>query len=173
MENTIWLEHKDYHGYLFSPEGNCLSLRGPKPRLLKNQIKRNGYVHWHLSFDEKKAKSVSAHRIIADIFCKKPDIDGVLETNHQDGDKANNHYSNLNWMTKSQNQLHSIHTLKKYNGFKRGSAHCNAKLKESEVVKIKKLLKNGLSYTEIAKIFNVSRASIGLINNNKNWKHIQ
>lgn len=28
--NTKWIKHQKYEGYLFSPEGNCLSLKKEK-----------------------------------------------------------------------------------------------------------------------------------------------
>lgn len=45
------------------------------------------------------------HRIVAEVFCKKPD--GCDEVNHIDCDKSNNHADNLEWVTRGQNQQHA------------------------------------------------------------------
>ena len=171
-ENTIWLEHHKYPGYLFSPEGSCLSLRGPSFKILKNQIKKAGYIQWHISFGLLKPKSISAHRIIAEIYCKELEGDKLLEVNHIDGNKINNHYKNLQWVTKSQNRLHSIYTLKKYSGFKKGGNHYNSKLNKEKVIEVKRLLKTGMTHSLIAIKFNVTRECITNIKNDKTWKHI-
>lgn len=56
--------------------------------------------------------------------------------------------------------------LNKRNGIKRN------KLTDDDVVQIKKLLIQGVSQEEIAKKFNVKRATIGNISRNANWKHV-
>lgn len=54
-----------------------------------------------------------------------------------------------------------------------GSLNEMAKLKESDVIEIKKLLKDGtLFHREIAEKYNVSRGTITDINNNRKWSHI-
>ena len=53
-----------------------------------------------------------------------------------------------------------------------GEKHGRAKLKESDIKKIRSL-KNKISQTAIAHIFNTPQTNISLILNNKAWKHIQ
>jgi hypothetical protein len=59
----------------------------------------------------KKRKTFSVHRLVADAFCKKT-INGT-EVNHIDGNRLNNKSSNLEWCTKSQNITHSYIKLKR------------------------------------------------------------
>ncbi len=47
-----------------------------------------------------------------------------------------------------------------------------AKLTEEQVKEIKKLLKEGITVTEIAKTYNMKQSSISLIKLGKNWKHV-
>lgn len=54
----------------------------------------------------------------------------------------------------------------------RGSNHSRAKLKESDIPKIKELGKVGFTQSRIATLFNVSQVNVGLILRNKNWKHV-
>jgi hypothetical protein len=57
-------------------------------------------------YKDKKQKRMSVHRLVALHFIdnplKKPDV------NHKDGNKANNHIDNLEWVTKSENIRHGF-----------------------------------------------------------------
>lgn len=48
------------------------------------------------------------HRLVAELFL--PEWDSELQVNHIDGDKWNNHVSNLEMVTPSQNILHAHKT---------------------------------------------------------------
>lgn len=54
-----------------------------------------------------KNKQYHVHRVVADLFVKKPSLDKCLEVNHIDGNKHNNHFKNLEWVTRSQNVRHA------------------------------------------------------------------
>lgn len=55
----------------------------------------------------------------------------------------------------------------------RGIKHPKAKLKNNDIIKIRKLHKNGVSTKEISKIFNIGIRHINNIINNKYWTHIK
>lgn len=49
-------------------------------------------------------KSIKMHRLIAEAFVPNPN--GYKEVNHKDGNKLNNHWTNLEWCTRSENIRH-------------------------------------------------------------------
>ncbi len=55
----------------------------------------------------------------------------------------------------------------------RGSKNGNAKLNEENVKEIMILLKNGLSYKKISKMFNVHSDAIANIKRKKTWNHVE
>lgn len=86
--------------------------------------------------------------------------------NHIDGNKLNNHYTNLEWIERSINTSIRFNT-----GI--GSKNSQAKLKENQVIEIAELLvSTNLTTQEIAKRFNVSKSAICNILKKKNWSKI-
>lgn len=55
-----------------------------------------------------KQKSVRVHRLVASAFIENPN--DYPEVNHIDGNKTNNHVSNLEWVTPSMNSQHAYRT---------------------------------------------------------------
>lgn len=54
-------------------------------------------------------KKFMVHRLVAEAFIPKPD--GNMEVNHIDGNGRNNHVSNLEWVSHSENVLHAYRNL--------------------------------------------------------------
>jgi DNA invertase Pin-like site-specific DNA recombinase len=54
----------------------------------------------------------------------------------------------------------------------RGEKSAIAKLKDHDVIEIRRLKAQGLTETEISRKFNVNRAQIGRIARRENWAHL-
>lgn len=72
-------------------------------KIMKNQIRRNGYYMINLHKKE-KIKSMLVHRLVADAFCKNPNELPVVD--HIDKNTKNNYYKNLRWVSRSKNSTH-------------------------------------------------------------------
>ena len=72
-----------------------------KGQLIKPYIDTNGYYQVNFSVNGKKTKG-SVHRLVAIHFLENPNK--LNEVNHIDHDKLNCHVSNLEWVTRKENQ---------------------------------------------------------------------
>lgn len=83
---------------------------------------------------ERKYISYFVHRLVAICFVENPNEYPVV--NHKDGNKQNNHYSNLEWCTSKQNHEHAI--LNKLDKGIKGTNNPKNKLSEEDVLQIRK-----------------------------------
>lgn len=110
------------------------------------------------------AKNVRVHIMVADAWLKKPSL--LHDTvNHIDGNKLNNHVSNLEWTTKSQNQRHALETGLK----QKGEDLYNASLTEADAHRACKMLFDGMRITDIANILGTSKDVIRKIRAGDTW----
>lgn len=105
IEDENWKPIKGYeNSYLISNYGRVFSMKSNI--VLKQQKHSSGYKTVALSKNG-KLKSQYIHRLVMKSF--KPN--GEKETvNHIDGDKCNNHVSNLEWSSYKENNIHAIKT---------------------------------------------------------------
>lgn len=100
------MEIKGYPNYQILEDGTVIGARGKE---LKPDINSVGYKRVSLCKNGKVLR-VFVHRLVALHFLEKPEGSGWC-VNHIDGDRQNNHYTNLEWVTWSYNVI---------DGFKRG-----------------------------------------------------
>ena len=110
-QRVIWRGEHDYivqeDGRIFLPRREFYIHRYGKDILTirdgresKYQIMKNGY---------KKCALGLVHRIVAEAFLDEPS-NKDWTVNHKDGNKLNNHYSNLEWISHSDNVKHWIYS---------------------------------------------------------------
>jgi len=147
MENI-----KEYDLYSITENGEIFShLRN---KWLKHYIRKDGYHQVQLRKDGKTILKLP-HRLVAQVYLGESD----LTVNHIDGNKSNNHVSNLEWVTHQENQLHAFRLGLRDNS---GEKHPRMKLTDVDVIDIRN---SKLNQTQIAKQYNMSRGHINRIIN--------
>ena len=113
----IWKDVKGYEGkYEISNFGRVKShVKIGTPTYYKTPILSTpGYYTVCLSKDGKVSRSVGIHRLVAEAFVENTDKTKT-EVNHKDGNKLNNYYENLEWVTRKENNEHAVKSgLRKY-----------------------------------------------------------
>lgn len=148
----------------------------------KANLDEDGYYRLNIKYKKphlnKKGEICSygalfVHRLVAMAFLSNPNHYPVI--NHKDGNKQNNHYSNLEWCTVKYNNLHAIKTgLAK--GIE-GEKNPKGKLTKEQVIEIRELyekseVKGYKFYESICKDYGVDRETIRHICKKITWKNI-
>ena len=114
----IWKDIANYEGlYQVSSEGRVRRVDSyvntgikhseqklHKGRILKQRLKRNGYLTVDLSKDQ-IVKTISVHRLVATAFIDKDNDKN--EVNHINCNRQDNRVENLEWVTHKENQAHA------------------------------------------------------------------
>jgi hypothetical protein len=176
MNSEVWKDVKDYEGlYQVSNFGRVKSL---KREWSTNKNKRchddiimkicnlsRGYQGVPLCKDG-KTKTFKVHRLVAIAFIDNP-LDKP-QINHIDCDKKNNHFSNLEWVTNSENLEHAIEN--NLRNCARGEKQHLSKLTEKDV---KDILNSSLSTVKLGKIYNMDHTTIGDVKSKRTWRHVE
>lgn len=101
IEGEIWrkIDNSNYH------VSNFGRVKGCSGKILSPEKTNRGYLRVITSID-KVHKKYSVHRLVAKAFIANPD--NKEEVNHKDGVKTNNHFDNLEWVTRRENIDHSL-----------------------------------------------------------------
>ncbi len=73
--------------------------------IYKQRISDKGYVRCKITLANGYNKDVTVHRMVAEAYLENPE--NKLQINHIDGNKLNNHVSNLEWSTPRENTIHA------------------------------------------------------------------
>jgi len=133
----------------------------------------NGYkVLWVQDMSGKRT-AVYYHVIIASQYLGYNHQDTKQKVCHLDYNKENNSVENLKVTDIAGHREHYLKTFQKMTGVSRLENMPHNKLKENDVIKIKKLLLKNTPVKTIVKQFDVSLGQIYRIKRNDNWSHIQ
>ncbi|MDL5055907.1 HNH endonuclease [Geitlerinema calcuttense] len=191
-----WRIIADYPNYAVSSSGNVKRVvtnkYHPHQRVLRQAP--DGYGYQIVTLYNPRQLTKKVHQLVMSAFVG-PRPDGY-EVNHKDGDKANNHLENLEYVTPAENKAHAVrnglvakgdrNAMRKYPercfrigqwvkdnpNHVRGESNPKAKLSESDVITIRSLCSEGGSTLAIARQYGVTPETIQSIKYRRTWKHI-
>lgn len=156
-----WRTIPDTDGYEVS---NLGSIRRTRIIAIRQQINSRGRKVVCLVGKRKKKVRAKVHTLVAHAFVG-PRPPG-LDVNHKDGDRLNNRFDNLEYVTRQENIEHA-----RANRLYTGPKAINRKLSACDARSIKELLLTQ-SARSLAKQFRVSRGAIMAIKRNTSWKWV-
>jgi hypothetical protein len=161
------MKYRNYSDYEIHPNGDVVSLKFGKMKLLKQHINVEGYHRIGITNDDGVRKFFGVHRLVGECFIPNPL--NLPEINHKDCNKSNNNVENLEWCNHQHNIRHSV--FNKLYQMNKGIENHNAKMSESDVYYLLKIGRT-TKIRDLEKMFPVSRSTINKILNNKLWKHL-
>lgn len=112
------IESDEYPGFYYVPgftryvvnkQGEVFSTQ-LKTMMLSYVASATGYRMYGMTRDDGKRTIIGMHRVLALAFKPFGVNVGRLDVNHIDGDKLNNDLDNLEWVTRSRNNIHAMET---------------------------------------------------------------
>jgi hypothetical protein len=117
----------------------------------------NGYLGVSLYKSGQKPRNAYVHDLVAEAFLGPRPI--LSQIDHVDGNKLNNFFGNLQYVSKSENMRRAAES----NLMARGERHRSAKLTDAQVTEARRLRTEGMTHQAIANNFGVTRECISRI----------
>lgn len=164
-----WRSINGFDHYIVSNMGNVKNVITGNI-IGKKTSNKYQYKRIKLSQDGKKL-FIDVHRLVAETFIPNPEKLEVV--NHINGDKSDNRVENLEWCTRSYNQLHAYKTgLQKV---RTGEQVGSSKLTKENVQYIKSHYKKydkEFNAYALARKFGVTNSTIFKCLKGENWKEV-
>lgn len=122
----VWKTIEDFPNYSVSSDGRVR--KDSSGKILIATRDSRGYPSLSLK-DENGWHTKMVHRLVAKAFVENPYE--KRSVNHIDGNKSNNHISNLEWVTNSENMSHAYATGLKHRPDYAGSPKQRVRIKET------------------------------------------
>ncbi|HCJ8610313.1 TPA: HNH endonuclease [Escherichia coli] len=164
-----WRDVVGYEGvYMVSNMGNIRSMKRygrTETRDRPSMMSHDGYKQIGLS-KAGKTKMEKVHLLVLKAFVG-PRPSEIHVARHLNNNRADARLDNLAWGTKKENEEDKAKA-----GSCKGERNAASKLQESDIPKIRQLLKDGISCARIGKIYGVSDQLIWRIKTGKLWTHV-
>ena len=159
-------EYRKISGFPYSVSDNGTVRNDRTGNFVKPVLSNSGYYRVRL-WEHGKGKNFFVHRLVAVAFV--PNQNNKPEVNHIDGNKTNNVFTNLEWVTGAENKKHCREVLGKINRNPNTEAAHNACKKRVRCVDTDTIYE---SVTSAAKAIGVTQGSLSahLIGLNKKCK---
>ena len=152
------LSELGYSQYDVSESGKITNVVTGKT--LKPFIDRRGYENYSLWGDDGHRKTLRGHRLVAEKFVPNPH--DLQQVDHVDGNKLNNHISNLQWVSNLENAHRAME-----NGL-----WPHVKINKEVATAACELLELGYTVNSVSKDLNVPRTTIAEIKCRRAWKEL-
>ena len=168
--------------YQISSDGQVMSTKYQKTRILKPTKQKNGYLRIQMSNGKGKYPRYLVHRLVLTIFVGP--CPAGHECCHLNGKKTDNRLENLKWGTKFENASHTILHGKQTRGkthpmhqnpslAARGEKQGSSKLTAQKVLEIRQFYRlKQYTQVQLAKMYCVSQTQISDILLRKLWRHL-
>ena len=157
----------EFPNYFIDDNGNVWSSHRNKFTKLRGAISTSGYIQIVL-WNKGKRRLRYLHRLVCELF--HGPCPHNKEAAHLDGNRYNNHPSNLKWVTPQENSDHKY----KHGTMARGERIGTSKLTEDEVINIILDHRSGSkTRKEIASEYGISKNHVSDIANGRRWKHLE
>lgn len=155
---------KEYPAYRIYNDGRIYSEK--INRFIKAFNDNHGYMQVFLypGKSKKERVCVKLHKLIAKAFVENHQ--GYVEVNHKDDNKANNHYTNLEWCDRSYNINYTNQGRIKF-----GQEHVSPMTKDM-VLLIPTLMNYKFSLQLIASLYKVGHITIRKVVKGSTWKNL-
>lgn len=158
-------KHPEYE-IMVSEDGTIRSLKTGK--IFKQVVNEFGYINVSVPTGEKgKTFKRKVHRLVAQTFIPNPE--NKREVNHIDGDKTNNHVSNLEWVTSRENKAHAWE-----NGLYTsiGENHHDALYSEDFIRGLCEMMQDGWRNKDIVEETGLRKDYVASLRTGKIWKSV-
>ncbi len=155
------MERKKYtiKDYEVTKNGEIINIHNGHKRILQPNTK--GYLRVMIN-----GKNLFVHRLVAEKYVPNPE--NKPQVNHIDGNKLNNHYTNLEWVTNQENRNHAIE-----HGLHTMGEDCSWSKLNNDKVNFIRQHKNDITVKEFTELFNVTRSTIEDVINFRTWKDVK
>lgn len=165
---TSWRPCPGFPDYVVSEDGFVRRIRTARGssagRVLRGEVMRIGYRQFSLFHGDGKRHHRLAHRLVCEAWHGPPPT-AQHQAAHGDGDRLNNHFTNLRWATPTENQADKV----AHGTHNRGERHGMAKLAPAQVVAIRA---DRRPQYVIAAAFGIGAATVSQIKGRQRWAHI-
>jgi len=156
LSSEKWESVLNWPAYEVSNMGN---VRGRYGRIKTFSVQ--GYLTFNVSKKRDVRASLRVHREVLRSFVG----DSELCCCHNDGDKLNNHLTNLRWDTHKGNEADKVEHGTKM----QGESHHQSKLTKMQAIFVKT---SSLGGAELARKFGISRSQIYNIRKSRSWRSL-